>query len=206
MDSRSPLDPCSTFRFRPYIVGLKESRVLAGVHPWLAERVRFLGDIIEHFRGVQIYLSGFRTEQEQERLFRRSGRRPVAAPGCSQHQYGYAVDVAWGAIFEESALGDLNTAELAEQMSAWGRQLGLITVRGDPGHFQVFPGSEFRTWAVASEFCDPNPSLQKTAFLQYTDCLESATSDSRRAFCFQRWIGRQSQIQGITFTALPGRF
>ena len=138
-------------------MSISSSRVLNGLHPWLAERVKFLGDVIEFYGGVQIYLSGTRTRSEQQRLYDTVLGRPVAAPGCSQHQYGYAADVAWGALLEQSALGGFSPRELAEAMTNLGRQVGLVVVRGDPGHFQIFPGSEFRTWAVASGFCNPNP-------------------------------------------------
>lgn len=136
-------------------MGLKESRVLTGVHPWLAARVRWMGNVIEAWGGVQIYLSGLRTEAEQQVLFDRTRRRPVAAPGCSQHQYGYAVDVAWGLLREESPLGAYSPKEIAELMGQLARSLQLQTVQNDSGHFQVFPASEFKPWAVASGFCDP---------------------------------------------------
>lgn len=140
-------------------MGLRESSVLSGLHPWLAIRVRWLGEVIEAWGGVQIYLSGLRTEAEQIRLMRslaqKFSSRPVAGPGCSQHQYGYAVDVAWGLLREQSALGHFNPKEINDLMSDLGRSIGLVTVAQDSGHFQIFPGSEFRSWSVASGFCDP---------------------------------------------------
>lgn len=140
-------------------MGLKESRVLSGIHPWLAVRVKWLGDVIGAWGGVQIYLSGFRTEAEQIRLMRslaqRFSPRPVAGPGCSQHQYGYAVDVAWGLLREESPIGEFSPKEINDLMSNLGNSIGLVTVAQDSGHFQIFPGSEFRAWSVASGFCDP---------------------------------------------------
>lgn len=118
-----------------------------------------MGEVIEAWGGVQIYLSGFRTEAEQIRLMRSLAQvfsnRPVAGPGCSQHQYGYAVDVAWGLEREASALGHFSPKEINALMSDLGRSIGLVTVERDPGHFQIFPGSEFRSWSVSSGFCDP---------------------------------------------------
>lgn len=140
-------------------MSLKESRVLGSVHPWLAVRVKWLGDVIAAWGGVQIYLSGFRTEAEQISLMRslavKFSRRPVAGPGCSQHQYGYAVDVAWGLLREESAIGEFSPKEINDLMGNLGKSIGLVTVRLDPGHFQIFPGAEFKPWAIGSGFCDP---------------------------------------------------
>ena len=137
-------------------MSLSESRALSGVEPWLAVRVKWLGEVINAWGGVQIYLSGLRDRAEQQRLFDRTRNRPVAAPGCSQHQYGYAVDVAWALLREFSPLGDFSPLEINQLMSDLGTQIGLVTVRDDRGHFQIFPGSEFKPWAVASGFCDPN--------------------------------------------------
>ena len=136
-------------------MSLKESRALNGVEPWLAVRVQWLGAVIGSVGGVQIYLSGVRDRDEQQILFDRTRRRPVAAPGCSQHQYGYAVDVAWALLREESPIGEFSPKEINQLMSDLGRSIGLVTVERDPGHFQIFPGSEFKPWAVDSGFCDP---------------------------------------------------
>lgn len=164
-------------------------------------------DVVNYYRGTFIYFSGIRSVQAQARLFRDRGffGRPVAEPGCSQHQYGYAVDVGiTGPIIE-----DRDAQDFVPSVLALARQVGLFTVSRDPGHFQIFPGSEFRPWASAAGFC-PDPSWlsradQSLNFQTYTDCLLAATQDFQKASCFQRWIGRQSQIEGITFTRLPGR-
>lgn len=77
--------------------------------------------------------SGFRSMEEQERLRRRflEGRSVLhaAKPGCSQHNYGLAVDMViagdfWGP--RQKALG-----------FEWARQGGQWTV-ADPVHFGVF--------------------------------------------------------------------
>lgn len=139
-------------------MSLSESRALTGVHPWLAVRMRWLARVIDFYGGKQIYISGNRTSEEQEGLFRRDSRRPVAVPGCSQHEYGFAVDVSWLPITRVSSAGEMDLSlafQTPEIMSDFGRLAGLITVSNDLGHFQVFPGSEFREWAVASGLCDP---------------------------------------------------
>lgn len=136
-------------------MSLRESQALTGVHPWLAERIRFLGQVIDIWGGRQVYISGFRTKAEQKRLFDSTTTRPVASPGCSQHEYGYAVDVLWLPIFNFADNIQLSPRETNRAMQDLGRDLGLITVERDTGHFQVFPGSEFRDWAVRSGFCEP---------------------------------------------------
>lgn len=158
-------------------MSLKESRALNGVDPWLAVRVRFLGQVIEAWGGVQIYLSGVRTDAEQSRLFDREGPRPVAAPGCSQHQYGYAVDVAWALLREFSPLGHFSPKEINELMMDIGRRIGLVTVERDPGHFQIFPGSEFKPWAVAAGFCNPT-AVPRFLLLEADQLIEDALRES----------------------------
>lgn len=145
-------------------MSLSQSRALSNVHPWLAERVRFLGQAIDFWGGSQIYLSGTRSREEQQFLFDRRGRRPVARPGCSQHQYGFAVDLSWLPIFNFSLNLQLTARETADVMIDLGNQVGLVTVANDRGHFQVFPGSEFKTWAVGSGFCDPTPAPPISTF------------------------------------------
>jgi len=77
--------------------------------------------------------SGFRSMEEQERLYRRwkAGLHPlhVARPGCSQHNYGLAVDMVIAGDFQgprQKALG-----------FEWARQGGQWNV-ADPVHFGVF--------------------------------------------------------------------
>lgn len=138
-------------------MSLSESRALTNVHPALAERIRYMGAVLDFWGGKQLYLSGFRTSEEQQILFDRRGRRPVARPGCSQHQYGFAVDVSWLPVMnfaENIQLSPKQTDDLMEQL---GRQLGLTVVAGDTGHFQIFDGAFFKNWAVRSGFCDPTP-------------------------------------------------
>lgn len=163
-------------------MSLRESRALNGVEPWLAVRVQWLGAVINHWGGVQIYLSGVRDREEQRRLFDRVQNRPVAAPGCSQHQYGYAVDVAWALLREESPMGEFSPAQINQLMSDLGRSIGLVTVQRDPGHFQIFPGSEFKPWAVSSGFCNPT-AVPRWLLVEADQLIEDALleSASRRA-------------------------
>jgi len=115
-----------------------------------------MGRWIESVGGSQRYISGLRTSRKQEELFNTPSLKIVAIPGCSQHEYGFAVDVFWLPIIDFRLNIQLTGRQTNELMEEIGRRLGLLMVQGDPGHFQVFPGSEFRNWAVRSGLCDPN--------------------------------------------------
>jgi len=164
-------------------MSLKESQALTNVHPALAERMRFMRQVIDFWGGGQIYLSGFRSIEQQEQLFNRDTQRPTAAPGCSQHQYGFAVDVIWNPIFDFGRNIAIHGKELVEVMSNLGRQLGLTVVANDPGHFQVFPGAQFKAWAVASDFCDPNAvPIRPAALFPHPDGQVVTRSDGSRTW------------------------
>ncbi len=81
-------------------------------------------------------LSGFRTHEQQTALFRGvvSTTNPVAVPGTSQHEFGFAYDLAPDV--------DPQAAEYAhklDQLRALGLALGMRWGgRGDPQHWQAF--------------------------------------------------------------------
>lgn len=177
-------------------MSLAGSRIKSQLHPWLRIRIEYLEAIVDHFGGVFIYLSGYRTRVEQQRLFDRTIRqlhgRPAAAPGCSQHNHfgpngqTMAVDIGitGPARYGEMAFGGFN-----EQIDVWARQMGLVTVPRDTGHFQVFPGSEFRKWAVSSGSCLPIPAISaRDPSIAYLNCLKTAVTVSQERFCFNRFI------------------
>lgn len=114
-----------------------------------------MAEVIDFWGGKQGYLSGVRSMEEQARLFDTIRGRPVAAPGCSQHQYGFAVDVFWLPIFSFKFNIQMTAKQTADFMRTLGESLGLKTVANDLGHFQIFAGSQFKQWAVASGFCVP---------------------------------------------------
>jgi len=69
---------------------------LSGVHPEVKEAAEFAVDIADWY-GIPVTItSGFRSYQEQDRLYKRflSGRArfPAAPPGRSAHGYGLAFD------------------------------------------------------------------------------------------------------------------
>ena len=87
------------------------------------------------------FLSGFRTREEQSALF--SGKvatpNPVRFPGTSQHEFGFAYDLA-----PDVAPGDPSYHGKLHQLRDLGIALGMRWGGpGDPQHFQAFPG---RVW------------------------------------------------------------
>lgn len=142
-------------------MGLRESRIINSVHPWLGARLSWLQEVARILGGGQLLISGERSPTKQLELYNSGQSRPVAYPGCSQHQYGFAADASWlpFAVITSKGRGQrLSTsAETFAIMEGHARRAGLQTVRGDPGHLQIFPGAEFRNWAVGSGFCPANP-------------------------------------------------
>jgi len=116
---------------------------LGSVHPYVRDRVSFILSWADWYGGSYTVTSGLRTESEQLALIRAG--KTSTPPGCSQHQYGLAVDVAFS-----------NNLWQEWYLSA-ARSLGLITVPGDPVHVQTFPGSSFREYAVDRGLCSPAP-------------------------------------------------
>jgi len=152
-------------------MGLQASRVLNSVHPWLKERLIWLGEVAKISGGDQTLISGSRSLSEQQVLYDQVFDRPVAFPGCSQHNYGFAADVKWGFFIQNvparifgipiprapSTVRIFSQQETNDFMASAARSVSLQTVSGDPGHLQIYPGSTFRNWAVGRGFCNPNP-------------------------------------------------
>jgi len=116
----------------------------SGVHPYVAERVRYLLQIADRYGSRYTVTSGKRTSAKQQELYRGRGPFPVAQPGCSQHEYGLAMDVSfrdprWQNWYLEAA-----------------RIVGLVTVPDDPVHVQAARGSAFRPVVEQMGLC-PDP-------------------------------------------------
>lgn len=82
------------------------------------------------------FLSGLRTHAEQLAFFRSppSGN-PVAFPGTSQHEFGFAYDVA-----PDVQPGSPEYGKKIEQLRQLGLALGMRWGGpGDPQHWQAFP-------------------------------------------------------------------
>jgi len=116
---------------------------LANTNPYFAWAVQYILDYAER-SGAQFTITSVnRTAEQQWELYRDFNSKAVE-PGCSQHQYGAAVDV------------DFVRDDWQRWWQASARNFGLTTVRGDDVHAQLVPGAQFREWAVRRGFC-PDP-------------------------------------------------
>jgi len=141
-------------------MGLRESRIINSVHPWLGVRLQWLQDVAKIVGGSQTLISGVRTRTEQLDLYNRQTTRPAAFPGCSQHGFGFAADAVWAPILQVTNKGRakvFTNAETNAFMGSAARHVGLTLVANDTGHVQMYPGSTFRNWSVGRGFCNPNP-------------------------------------------------
>jgi len=160
-------------------MGLAESRVISSLHPWLGVRLEWMGEVARIVGSKQNLFSGFRSYEEQLALYDRLPTgRPVAYPGCSQHNYGFAADGSWDLITQVTSKGRpkiFTSAETVAFMNSAARHVGLVLVANDDGHFQVYPGIQFKEWAVSWGFCNPNPPEPRW-FTQFKieDAIDSA--------------------------------
>jgi len=170
-------------------MGLRETRIINSVHPWLGVRLKWLAEVSRILGGGQNLISGNRTSSEQSVLWQRGGSRPVARPGCSQHQYGYAADATWLPFATINSKGRLKVTRPSETnaiMEGHARRAGLTTVTGDPGHLQIYPAGMFLLWATGRNLC-PDPAwprldLARASSFAFRDCLLAATSANREGF------------------------
>jgi len=101
------------------------------------------------------FLSGFRTRSQQADLF--SGRtftpNPVAFPGTSQHEFGFAYDLA-----PDVRPGDPSYAARLDQLRALGLALGMRWGGpNDPQHWQAFPREVWHAVLVSFSAAPPAP-------------------------------------------------
>jgi len=140
-------------------MGLRDNQIINSVHPWLGIRLKWLGEVARILGGGQSLISGNRTVSQQARLFDENPGRPVAEPGCSQHQYGFAADATWLPFVIITSKGRplLTSQEQTNAiMSGHANRAQLTTVANDAGHVQIYPGAMFRSWASARGLC-PDP-------------------------------------------------
>ena len=168
-------------------MSLKDSRIINSVHPWLGARLRWLGEVATLIGSSQTLISGVRSLAEQRELYNSRGSRPVAFPGCSQHQYGFAADAFYFPAVQITSKGRarvFSPQQTNSTMESAARHVGLVLVAGDPGHLQVYPGSEFRVWAQSQGLCNPNPPPPSPArqLLLEREAIEDARDDSRLFF------------------------
>jgi len=100
---------------------------ISGLDPAFKPWAIYLFDYAKWLQLGPRFTSGYRSFQEQERLYRRwlDGRHPlpVAPPGRSLHNYGLAVDLV-----------SQDNARLGALWISWGGRWGGS---GDPVHFSV---------------------------------------------------------------------
>jgi len=166
-------------------MGLRESRIINSVHPWLGARLTWLGEVATIVGSGQTMISGLRDLEQQRELYEGFGTRPTAFPGCSQHNYGWAADAQYLPITLISSKGRpaMSTGKATTAFfNEAARHVGLSLVAGDDGHYQIYPNSQFKAWAVASGLCNPNPPPRPTRFVQprtdfvFRTCGEGADS------------------------------
>ncbi len=196
-------------------MGLRESRIINSVHPWLGERLKWLQEVAVAIGSTQTLISGNRTIEEQRELWEGAGSRPVAAPGCSQHQYGFAADATWTPAVHFGAgmkPKTFSTAETFASMESAARFVNLTTVSGDPGHMQMYPGSQFRQWAVGLGLCTPTPRPSSFAresaanTERYQNCLKNVSGafntilrDVQVSACFKAWSSKNLALNAEEF-------
>jgi len=173
-------------------MGLRESRIINEVHPWLGVRLQWMEDVAVLYRTFQVLLSGNRTRAEQLRLYNFQSKRPAAYPGCSQHQYGFAADASWAPMTTVTSKGKLfsyGEEFTIRTMNNAARHVGLHLVAGDTGHFQAYNGGAFRNWAVSTGACPANPPPPQWNFSQvqssndaWRECLLNASRLNREGF------------------------
>lgn len=113
---------------------------LAGTHPYLGWAIEYILTFAAGNGGRFTITSVNRLAKKQWDLFNRPNSNAVQV-GCSQHQYGAAVDVQF------------LTGAWQEWFLASARNFGLSTVLGDPVHVQLIPGARFREWSASHGLC-----------------------------------------------------
>jgi len=162
-------------------MSLSRRRALNSVHPYVADRIRYILDYADNWSPTYMVTSGFRTPEQQYQLFIKA-RYTAAQVGCSQHQYGFAADVKferddWQNWYLDSA-----------------RRMGLFTVRGDPVHAQAIPGADFRFAASSAGLCpddryrglmqDPRPGFSQTESICGPTAVGSSCNHLTGCTCF----------------------
>lgn len=120
---------------------------LAGVHPYVADRVRYILQVADHYGASYTITSAWRTQAAQANLWVKQNRLPAAFPGCSSHEYGLAVDV----VFR-----DPRWQQLYQQVAPL---MGLHTVPGDNVHVQALAPSVMKSILQQRGLC-PSPSYK----------------------------------------------
>lgn len=173
-------------------MSLKDSQALQSVDPWLKVRLEWIKEVYSIVGGEATIISGRRSLANQLNLYNSISSRPVAFPGCSQHNYGFAADISFGIIILKNSRGFipkipssvriLSEKESVAFGSSLARHVGLTLVAGDDGHVQMYHGSTFRTWAVDRGLCPSNPPPSARQLLLEREAAQDARDDSRLFF------------------------
>jgi len=149
-------------------MSISKRQELERTNPYFSWATRYILAYADRAGARYTITSVFRTPAQQWELFRKFDTTAVA-PGCSQHQYGAAVDVKF------------DRADWQRWWQASARNFGLTTVQGDSVHAQLIPGARFREWSTSQGLCpDPNYPVQSmTETKAWRDCLLAASRDSK---------------------------
>jgi len=133
------------------------------IHPYVRDRVKALLTVVDRYGGRYTVTSGYRPAVRQAELLCSSKAASFVEPGCSQHQYGLAMDVVfdnplWAAWYEKNA-----------------QKLGMPTHGGDHVHVQAVPGAQFRRLASSAGVC-PDPDWD--GGMGYGPCLVKRTKEN----------------------------
>ena len=123
----------------------------SGVHPYVTDRVRYLLRIADRYGSRYRVISGKRNARQQWGLWNAKSRFPAAFPGCSQHEYGLAMDVQF------------DSGEWQRWYQASAKNIGLTTIRNDPHHVQAVPASVIRPILEREGLC-PNPQYLEARY------------------------------------------
>ncbi len=105
-----------------------------------------------HYQEKIIPVSGYRTLEEQRNIFYQTmkahgeiyTRKYVALPGCSEHQTGYAIDLAWKSGDEDFICPDFPTEGICEDFRQRASFYGYIE-RYPKGKEEI-TGIEYEPW------------------------------------------------------------
>ena len=152
---------------------------LSKVYKPLAAAVRYIQSISQSY-GFKVQInSGYRSKVSQAQLAAEGGSYPVATPGRSQHQYGFAVDlqaVPW---------------EYQNTLANWMQSAGAYWGgSSDPVHFSVFNPSE---WALRLGYVEKPPT-------NFTQPLTSAAALSAAGIQSSYQISYPGKIVQVVYS------
>ena len=154
----------------------RNEAALSRLHPRFAEKVRLLLLRCEA-RGMKLCITdGYRSSEEQERLYTQGRTTPGlrvtnAPPWTSYHQYGLAIDVV-----DFASAGDPDTFDVEDYQAthypeiesiavAMGLEAGGMWHSGrDLPHFEWHPGFTKRDAEELRPYAEPDGSLPLTFF------------------------------------------